>query len=124
MLSNIRIIHAKDFIKSTPEGPPDLERSKKLLLEIASASALSADYAIILDSRKAETVLSVSDVWYLATELSKYRKAFSRMTAVICPREEFDHAAFFALCSQNRGFNISAFISFEDAIEWLTADGS
>jgi hypothetical protein len=33
--------------------------------------------------------------------------------------EQFDYAGFFALCAQNRGFQVSAFTSFEDAIEWL-----
>ena len=93
-------------------------------MEIASASAPSVDYEIILDTRKAQSEMSITDLWYLAAELSNLRKAFSRKTAVLCPLERFDHAGFFALCAQNRGFHVSAFTSFEDAIEWLIANGT
>lgn len=68
--------------------------------------------------------MSVIDLWYLAAELSNLHKAFSRKTAVLCPLEQFDHAGFFALCAQNRGLQVRAFTSFEDAIEWLIAKGT
>lgn len=83
MPTNIRIIHARDFIKATPEGNLDLEESKKLLIEIASASAPLLDYEIILDTRKAQSEMSVTDLWHLAAELSSLRNAFSRKTAVL-----------------------------------------
>ena len=65
----------------------------------------------------------MSDLWYLAAQLSKVDETFSRKTAVLCPRERFDKAAFFALCAQNRGFPVRAFTSFEDAIAWPVAAG-
>lgn len=119
MSTNIRIIHAHDFIKATPEGQFDLEKSKKLLMEIATASAPLVDYEIILDTRKTQVEMSVGALWQLAAELSNLRKVFSRKTAVLCPLERFDDAGFFALCAQNRGLQVMAFTSFEDAIEWL-----
>jgi hypothetical protein len=119
MPTDIRIIHAHDFVRVTPEGELDFETSKKLMIEIASATTNLVDYEIILDTRKTWVRLSVTNLWYLATELSKFRKAFSRKTAVLCPREEFDNAAFFALCAENRGFRVKAFTSFEKAIDWL-----
>jgi len=125
MPANIRIIHAHDFIKATPEGRFDLEKAKHLLMEIASTSAPLVDCEIILDTRKAQTEMSITDLWYLATELSNLRKAFLRKkTAVLCPLERFDYAGFFALCAQNFGFQVRAFTSFEDAIEWLIANGT
>jgi len=119
MATNIRIIHARDFIRATPEGLLDLKKAKELLIEVASAGAPLADYKIILDVRKAQQGMRTTDLWYLAAELSILRKAFSRKTAVLCPTEGFNSAEFFALCAQNRGFQIEAFTSFEDAIEWL-----
>lgn len=121
MPCSIRIIHAHDFIKATPEGTLDLENSKKLLIEIASDSSTLGDYEILLDTRKAQSEMSASDLWSLAAELTSFRKALSRKTAVLCPLERFDHAAFFALCAQNRGFRVRAFTSFEEAMEWLIA---
>ncbi len=123
MLTDIRIIQTHDIVKATPEGQLDRESMKKLFREIAAASAPLGDYQIILDTRKAQSEMTVSDLWNLAAELSNLGKAFSRKTAVICPRERFDRVGFFALCAQNRGFLINVFTSFEDAIEWLNAKG-
>ena len=94
MPTNIKIIHAREFIRATPEGRLDLERFKALLLEIASVSASLEDYETIVDTRKAEVGMSTTDLWY----------------------------GFFALAAQNRGFPVRAFTSFEGAIEWLIAD--
>jgi hypothetical protein len=119
MPAHIKIIHAHDFIKGTPAGYLGLERARELLNEIASASSLLAEYKIFLDTRKAQSELSITELWYLAAELSNLREAFSRKTAVLCPPERFDDAEFFALCAQNRGLLVNAFTSFEAAIEWL-----
>ena len=122
MPANIRIIHAHDFIKADPEGKLDLKESKKLLMEVAKVAAPLLDYDIVLDTRKTQSEMSVTDLWYLAAEISDdFRKAFSRSlkTAVLCPTDRFDHAAFFALCAQNRGFQVGAFTSPAEAYEWL-----
>ena len=120
---DVRIIQAQDFIKSSLEGRLDLEESKKALNEIALTPAPLIDYEIILDTRKARSVMSAIDLWYLAAELSRLRETFSRKTAVLCPLEEFDQAEFFALCAKNRGFQVQAFTSLKDALEWLIAKG-
>lgn len=126
MATNIRIIHAHDFIQATPEGRLDLEKSKELLIEIASATGSLADYEILLDTRKAQIEMSGADLWYLATDfwyvaagLDNSRGPFPRKTAVLCPLKRFDRASFFARCAQNTGLQVRAFTSFEDAIEWL-----
>lgn len=119
MPTDVKIIHAQDFIKATPEGYLDFEESKRILKEIVSVSAGLADYDVILDTRKAHPVLSVTDLWYLSAELNNHGQSFSRMTAVLCPLKQFDKAGFFALCSQNRGSQVSAFTSYEKALGWL-----
>jgi hypothetical protein len=120
MPTDIRVISAYDFIRATAYGGFDFEMSKKALIEVASATARLVNYKILLDTRKAQIQIPVADLWYLARELSDLGSAFYRETAVLCPTEQFDAAAFFALCAKNRGFRIQAFTSFEDAIDWLT----
>jgi hypothetical protein len=120
MPTDIRIIHAHDFIRATAYGEFDFEMSKKALTEVASATAHLANYEILLDTRKAQVQIPVPDLWHLARELGNLGKAFCQKTAVLCPAERFDDAAFFTLCAENRGFRIQAFTSFEDAIDWLT----
>ena len=119
MTANIKIIPAHEFIKAAPEGQLDLENCKIALTEIAAVSSATVDYEIILDTRKAQVNLSIADLWYLAAELSRLGKPFSRKTAVVCPLGGFDYAGFLALCAQNRGLQVKAFTSFDDAIEWL-----
>ena len=119
MPTNIRIIHAHEFFKATPDGQLNLDQAREILREISSAEGPSLDYDVILDVRRAESKLSTADLWNLAAELDNLRQAFSRKTAVLCPSERFDLAEFFALCAQNRGVRVKAFSSFEDAINWL-----
>jgi hypothetical protein len=119
MATNVTIIHAQDFVRSTPDGLLDLATSTKGLKDIATASAPLAEYKILLDTRHALVKMSITDLWYLAAELGNLGTAFLQKTAVLCPVGDFDQAGFFALCANNRGYPINAFTSFEDAIEWL-----
>ena len=123
MATDIRLIHPSDFVRATTDGELDFETSKRALIEIASAASHLVDFEILLDTRKAESRMSVTDLWYLVGELSKLGEAFRRKTAVLCPVEQFDNAAFFELCAQNQGFRIKAFTSFEAAIDWLVGMG-
>ena len=119
MPSDIRIIRAHEFIQATPEGKVDLDQAKKVLVQVASASAPSNDYDVILDARNVKFDLDANDLWELAAELHKVRQAFSRRTAVLVPQERSDYAGFFAVCAQERGFDLSAFTHLGDAMEWL-----
>ena len=121
MPTKILVIRASDFIKATMEGKIDFERSKKTLIKVAEAAAPLTEYGIILDTRKAKGELSPTDLWSLAAELGKLGKAFYGKTAVLSPLKRFNHAEFFALCAQRRGFPVSAFTSYEDAMEYLQA---
>ncbi|MCU0608555.1 MAG: hypothetical protein MUF22_02150 [Chitinispirillaceae bacterium] len=124
MPTNIRVVHAKDFLKATSQGKLDLEESKKLLIEIGAASASLVDYDILLDTRMAQSTLSENDVWYLAAELrNHFIKTFSKnpKMAVLCPEKRFDRADFFARCAEHNGFQARAFTSSADAYEWLIA---
>jgi hypothetical protein len=67
-------------------------------------------------------VLTTRDLWDLAEKLTEGEMSRVHKTAVLCPHERFDHARFFAMCAERRGFNIRAFLSYEDAMEWLIAD--
>lgn len=119
MPAEIRVIHAHQFVEATPEGDLDLMRTKAVLLEVAAATAPSAECDVILNTLDATSEMSVSDLWYLAAELHRFRDAFSKKTAVVAPSERFDHAGFFALCAQERGFDVRAFTTLGEAMAWL-----
>jgi hypothetical protein len=123
MSTRIRVIQANDFIKATSEGSLDLEESKRQLRTIAVTIDPLVDYDAMLDTRQAQSSLSVADLWYLAAELNNLRKTFSRKMAVLCSPEQFDRAGFCALGPQNSGIQIQTFTSFECARAWLTSEG-
>jgi proline racemase len=119
MTSDIRIIRAHEFIQATPEGKVDFEGAKKVLVDVALAGGPWADYDVILDARKVQFDMDEADLWDLAAHLHQLQQAFSRKTAVIVAQERSDYAGFFALCAQERGFDVSAFTHLGDAMEWL-----
>jgi hypothetical protein len=123
MSTRIRIIQANDFIKATAEGSLDLEESKRRLRAIAVRIDPVVNYDAMLDTRQAQSGLSVADLWCLAADLNNLRKTFSRKMAVLCSPEQFDRAGFGALGSQNSGLQIQTFTSFAGATEWLTSEG-
>ena len=124
MPTNIKIIHGREFLRATLEGELDFDLTREVLEKIVAAEDPSSNYDVIVDTRKTQSVLSVTDIWFVASELDKLRKSFSGKTVIICPSEHFDSAAFFALCAQNRGLRVKAFTSFEAAIDWLVEDPS
>ena len=119
MPSDIRVIHAHEFLRATADGRLDLEESKRALVEIASASPPSEHYDVLVDTRGAHSEMTVTDLLDLASQLHKVRKSFTRKTALVVPRDRLDHAEFFAARAEDRGFRVSAFTSLGDAMTWL-----
>jgi hypothetical protein len=121
MTTEVRIFRAQDFIKATPEGDLDFAKSRKLLVQMVEARKTLRDYAVVLDTRKAKSRLTAQELWYLANELQRVGDSFLRRTAIICPRKRFEMAKFFALCAEKQGFEMRAFVNFEEAMEWLSS---
>jgi hypothetical protein len=119
MPTNLKIIKANEFVRMTAQGTFDLEESKKALADVAFAAKPLTNFEILLDVRKAQVVLSTAATWWLAAELSNLGATFHHKTAVLVPLGDFDEAEFFALCAQNRGFNVRGYVSFEEAAAWL-----
>src|SRR5947207_15116561 len=122
MPAHVKVIRAREFVRATPDGAANLESAAQLLQDIARAGRGLEDYEVLVDIREVSGRLSASDIWMLTEKLVRLRESFARRTAILCPLERFDHARFFALCAENKGFNIQAFTSSEDAMEWLIAN--
>lgn len=123
MISNLKILSVRDFVKATPQGTLDFAEAKQAMREASLISGAFVNYDLMIDTRGSENNLSVTDIWHLAAELASLvhanTKGFRAKIPVLCPTKEFDHAKFFELCSQNRGLNVRAFTSFEDLFDWL-----
>lgn len=119
MPTNVKIIQAAEFIRATPEGQVYIEKAEKLLQDIADAGTGLEDFHVLVDTRRVRGALSATELWALADKLAHYRRTFGHKTAILCPLERFDRSRFFALCAENKGFNVRAFTAYEDAMEWL-----
>lgn len=124
MARQLRIVNARDFVSAKPDGVLNLEESEQLLRDVVGLSDPLDDFDILVDTRDAVSVLSATDLWFLADRLVRYPKTFAGRTAILCPTERFDHASFFALCAENKGIDMRAFTSYEDALKWLNAESA
>ena len=117
---NIRIIHIKDFIRADVDGHFDLERSRQLLKDLAGFTQDNPGQNILLDGREATSDLTTVDIFNLVSGLFEAGVGVRNKLAMLNrPKDDFDRAAFLELCAKNRGFNISAFRDFEEALAWL-----
>jgi hypothetical protein len=109
----------------TSSGTIDLAASKATLGILAADPDYKANYELLLDLRDSECELSLSDVFEIATFMSRLDPALpsrKKIAVLVSGQAAFDHAQFLELCSRNRGIEVSAFEDYEKASEWLDAD--
>jgi len=116
----LNIVHAKEFVKMTPDGEFDSESTRDLMIEAISAGEKTGEHEILLDFRQARTDLTMADIYYLAAEMQNHRSLYKdKIALLIAPDQKWDQAKFFEVCAVNRGLDVAAFNSYEDAIDWL-----
>lgn len=118
----VQVIHPSDFLRVRADGRADIETAKVLLAEVAKAATKLEAYQVLIDIRDGEGQLTADELHELAGTLITFRDTFLHRTAILSPRERFDNARFFSLLAASHGFGrIRAFVSYEDAMEWLLA---
>ena len=118
------VIRARDFVRATADGTLDLGRSVSLLLDMVAAGRQVDNCEVMLDTRRARSVLTASELWTLASMLAEHRDIFRRRIAVLCPARRFQRAEFFALCVENKAMNVRAFVAYETAMQWLLEEST
>jgi hypothetical protein len=117
---NLRLIHARDFLKTSPGGELDLVTSKQVLLKLASENAAPRQYDILIDVRQAVGRLTLTDITQLVDVMIERRGSFRSKVAILTSQgRQFDNAKFMELYAGNRGFHVGAFDDFEEAMNWL-----
>ena len=120
MTTDIRVIHPSDFLRVRTDGRVDLDVGKSMLADVAAAVAPLERFQVLIDIRNAVGQLSADELHELAGSLIEFRHTFLHRTAILCPRERFDNARFFSLLAASYGFRrMRAFLTYEDAMEWL-----
>jgi len=122
MSTNVRVIQHSDFLRARADGRADLEMAKSLLERVAATAEPLDEYEVLIDIRDVVGKLTADDVCELAGSLGQFRGTFLRKTAILCPRERFDNSKVFSLLAGSHGFRrVRAFLTYEDAMEWLLA---
>ena len=117
---NLRLIHSKDFLKTTPAGEIDLETSKQFILKFARVNSSPSQYDVLIDTRQTTGTLTLFDMAELVNVMIEHRGSFRSKVAVLTSHGyKFEHAKFMELYANNRGFQIGAFDDFEKAMNWL-----
>jgi hypothetical protein len=119
---DIRIIHTRDFLKTTATGTLDLAASRKLLLEIVSLVERAGEYQVLIDLRQAEPRLSASDIFDLGVAVASEPAVRQSKIALLSLMEDEEKAHYMETVSRNRGAQLKAFKDYEQAITWLIMD--
>ena len=120
MTLKLHVIHAKEFVQMTPDGKLDFEATYNLLIEMMSVETKASELEILIDFRNVQADYTMVDIYYLAAELDKRRTILKEKIALlVTPEQKWDQAQFFELCAVNRGLDVGAFNSYEEAINWL-----
>jgi hypothetical protein len=120
MKAEIKIVKTKDFIKTTASGELNLQESRNVLTKLAALNLPDENHDMLVDIRDTVSVMTLSDIYELVTEIGKHRSAFRNKIAILlADHHDFDKAAFLEMCADNRGFTVNTFTEFEEAVKWF-----
>ena len=121
MPHDLHVIRAGDFIRLNGQGTTDLAASRRALVELAEAMDKRDLDRAILDVRDVQSRLTPTDLYELAKSFAETGFRREHRLAIVCRPTRAENADFFAMLTQNRGWDVRAFDDFEHAFEWLTA---
>ncbi len=123
MKAEIKFVKTKDFISTTASGQLNLEESKNVLKKLAAIIHPDEQHDILVDIRDTVSVLTLSDIYELITEIGRNRNSFRNKIAILlADHHDIDKAAFLEMCASNRGFSVNTFNDFEEAVNWLMCE--
>jgi hypothetical protein len=106
----------------TESGALDLDRSIRIVRELATEANYHKDHNIILDLRETDIKANIGDLIQVSMEFAIHHKVFKNKLAVLIPNTEkrLQIAKRFKTCMDLQGFQFEQFTNFEAAIEWLS----
>ncbi len=116
---NIKVIRPKDFIKTTVTAVLDFAVSKQALLDIASQIDQPGEYEILVDTREAESALSMIDIFELGEALAAHPSLRRSKIAFLKSKKDSQQAELLETVTANRGIRAQVFTDFEEAVTWL-----
>jgi len=124
MPMELQIIRAHEFIRVGPHGHFDLEASKAVLAELATACWKRAINQALLDLRALhpgpKPVFTPNDLVTLVKTFREIGFTHKQRLAVLHGSDPRHRAWLFAFIATSRGWKVQAFDSFEEAVTWLS----
>ena len=123
MHSEVKIYKIKDIIRVNKDGKLDLDRTIRIVHELAAAAAFHADHNVLIDLR--DTIIDthrLDDLFEVVLEMGRFKSFFKNKLASVIPndKERISIARKFKACMDLKQFQFQFFTAFEDAIEWLS----
>jgi len=117
---NVKIVPAREFIRTNANGEFDLEGTKELFFAVFSKMKEANASEVVMDLREATTKMTASDINELLSVLNHVGSWSTWKIAIVYrPKNDWDRAKFFELGAQNKGYRVGAFQVFENALTWL-----
>jgi hypothetical protein len=122
MSTEYKIYKIDDFIRKTPKGEHDYDKSMKLVREIAGTAEFYHDHNLLVDLRQTVPLRDFGDVLTVAIEFTKYKDTFQNKVAFVIPNtpDRIKRAKFFIAALGEVKFKVDYFTEFEKAIEWFS----
>jgi hypothetical protein len=113
----------RDFIRKSEEGEIDNHRSINIVRELAAVAGYHQNHNLLIDLRETETTLNIRDLLNVAIEFARYKDVFQNKMAFIIPDapERIRNADYLKTGLGVAGYEVEYFVTFESAIEWLSA---
>src|SRR5687768_496007 len=102
MTSNDKAYPSNDMIIMTASGPVDLAASKAALKVLADDPEFLSSYEVLLDWRKIDFTMSLTDIFEIATYLANPKTALptrKKIAILVSGAAAFSNARFLQLCA-------------------------
>jgi hypothetical protein len=124
MINGHKTYTATDFIATTQHGELDLEKSERVVEDLAAAASYHRDHNVLLDLRETDSRLDFMDLLNLSTRFVQYKDIFQNKMAVVIPnlKERIEKAEFFAAGLGLVGCEMKHFTDYETAVRWMSKE--
>lgn len=122
MPMELQIIRASEFIRLGAEGKLDLKASREILAMLADACRKRGIDRALMDARNIRAELTPTELAELVNAFREIGFTENQRLALLHTGDQNYRARMFAFIGSLRGWNLQAFDSYEEAINWLSAN--
>jgi hypothetical protein len=116
----LHVIRFREFVKLDGHGHLDMEASHAALSQLAQLCRKRCIECSLLDGRDMQTGLTPGEIAALVRDLAEMGFTRNQRIALLHRGDQSQRAGLFALIGNLRGWKIRTFVSFEEAIDWLS----